>query len=198
MICPGCGWNMPDDVQFCSNCGSKISAQTQTAPSLQQQSKKPKMVFNIVFAAWMMFSYTGGAAGGLGIFASESWAEVVAYLLMIAFSAFIVFTGISLIKREKFGFVSQYFINSIGTLLCGAACVGSILAICLFDGSAGEYDQIFNVLWDLIFWVILIGSLPGLGMHTAGLIYYTKNRKKYFASGETRTINGDVEYVLSN
>ena len=193
MICPGCGWNMPDNTQFCTNCGKQMP--TQSAPTsltTEEKAKRPKMVFNIIFAAWMMFSYASGAYGAMGIFTAESLAEVLAYLFSIAISAIVVVTGISLINRKKFGFIAQYIINSLGILINAFLFFGSLFLIFLFDGSASEYDQVFNVLWDFIFWLVVIFSLPGLGMHLAGIIYYSKNKKKYFATGEEKTVNGEV------
>ena len=198
MICPGCGWNVPDNTQFCTNCGKQIPTQSTPASLIEKKAKRPKMVFNIIFAAWMMFSYASGAYGAMGIFTAESWAEVVVYLFSIAISAIVVVTGISLINRKKFGFIVQYIINFLGILINAFLFFGSLFLIFLFDGSASEYDQVLNILWDFVFWLVVIFSLPGLGMHLAGIIYYSKNKKKYFAVGEERKINGDVEYVSEN
>lgn len=85
MFCPSCGTQLPDDSQFCSNCGARISASTalQLAQSPVQQldaqtlqhsvqqpqqaaPKKKKSMIKIVVIAAAVLVVLGIAAAGFG------------------------------------------------------------------------------------------------------------------------------------
>ena len=188
MICPNCNNIIVDNTAVCPNCGQIISGGTpivNTKSNSKLDSKgRPRMIFNIIFAVWLMITYGSTGTGALSIFTAESFIEFIIMLIPISIGALVIATGILLINRHKTGFILQYIINGIG-LLGNLACFGlAIYIIFLFDGSASEYDMVFNIIVDLFAWVFAILALPNIGMHTAGLIYYTKNKAKYFGEEE--------------
>ena len=183
MICPNCNNIVVDNVSVCPNCGQIISGGTpivNNKNNTKLDSKgRPKMIFNIIFAVWLMLTYGSTGAGAFNIFFAESFIEFIIILIPIAIGVLVVITGVLLINRHKTGLILQYIINGIG-LLGNIICFGvAMYVIFLFDGSASEYDMVLNVIVDLFAWVFAILAMPNIGMHTAGLIYYTKNKSKY-------------------
>lgn len=183
MICPNCNRIILDNTTVCPNCNAIVSIGT---PIINQNSEnldskgRPKMIFNIIFAVWLIMTYATTGTGAFAILNSENILEFLIMLIPILIEILIITTSVSLICRKKYGFVAQYFINSIGLLLNISLFAVAIFIIFLFDGSASELDASLNLIVDIFAWIFALLALPNIGMHTAGLIYYTKNKEKYF------------------
>ena len=188
MICPNCNRILVDETTICPNCNAIISGGTPIVnqnPTKLDSKGRPKMIFNIVFAVWLMITYASTGVSALNIFSAENIWQFLIMLIPIIIDVAVIATGILLINRHKLGFIFQYIINAIG-LLGNIAMFGlAMYIIFLFDGSGSELDMALNFIVDFFAWVFAILALPNIGMHTAGLIYYTKNKEKYFCEENT-------------
>lgn len=188
MLCPHCNKEAENEV-YCPNCGKRIDvlpsmeSNIATPIVLRNKPRKPTMIFNIIFAIWLMVTYMPSTTGLLSIFFEGDLDSMLIGLIIFGTCAFIITTAILLIMRKPLGYIFQFFVNIIGIIISAGIFSLCIWAIFATD-TPTEYEKVLNIFVDMFSGIIAVFMLPLFGMHTAGLIYYIVNKKVYFKPNE--------------
>jgi hypothetical protein len=180
MKCPRCGFENPNDVKFCQQCG--LSRVKPTASIMQPAT--PMGFHNFYAVLMLIIGILGLGVSCIGIISGEEFAEMGIAQAFV--SSYQLIMAILLLNKKKIGLILRLIrdIWQIFMAACGIlAMVGATIIILVIGATAvTELEALLNIT--LVFCIVLVflwivGCSLRIVWH-AFLIKYYEKRKYLF------------------